>query len=362
MNKPYYPELGYWTLGGHVPDPTPLIDEAKEGERIGLSTIWISERPGTKDIGVLSGAALAAAPNSTIASGLIQNLQTRNPLVVASYASTMMLMTGNKFILGVGHGQPKLSDMFGVPRSTLPLIGRYLEALRALWRGEVVTAASDGWALNNAALGANLAVIPPIYMAAVGDKSLAWAGQNADGVLLFSCMNAQAVEHSVKVVRTAAREAGRDPAKVTICAVAVTACDVDEEKMLNYVVRRMNTYFMLPMIDVLVRVNGWDPVKAQQIKEKVLAQASQAKGSMGDEGASRDIDELRRYRELYPDEWIHQCNAVGNADNCASYMRSLLDAGADKVIIHGSPPSDLGSLLQAWPKYRPANLLPGDID
>ncbi|MEZ5482657.1 MAG: hypothetical protein R3E73_10925 [Porticoccaceae bacterium] len=61
MTHPYYPELGYWTLGGHIPDPTPLIDQAKEGERIGLSTVWISERPGTKDIGVLSGAAFRSA-------------------------------------------------------------------------------------------------------------------------------------------------------------------------------------------------------------------------------------------------------------------------------------------------------------
>jgi probable F420-dependent oxidoreductase len=354
MTQPYYPELGYWTLGGHVHDPRPLIAEAKEGERIGLSTIWISERPGSKDIGVLSGAALAAAPSSTIATGLIQNLQTRNPLLVASYAATMMLMTGNKFILGVGHGQAKLSDMFGVPHSTLPLIGRYLDALRALWRGEVVTAASDGWTLNNAALGAKLEQMPPIYMAAVGDKSLAWAGEHADGVMLFSCMNPDAVAHSVKVVRRAAEQAGRNPAAVKICAVAVTACDVGEEKMLNYVVRRMNTYFMLPMIDVLVRVNGWNPEKAQEIKAAVMAQASQAKGAMGDEGASRDLDDLRRFRAMYPDEWLYQCNAIGNADTCAAFMRSLLDAGADKVIIHGSPPSDLGSLLKAWPKYRPA--------
>lgn len=356
MTQVFYPELGYWTLGGHIPDPKPIIAEAKEGERLGLSTIWISERPGTKDVGVLSGAALAAAPRSTIATGLIQNLQTRNPLAVASYASTMMLMTDNKFILGVGHGQPKLSAMFGAPNSTLPLIGRYIETLRALWRGETVTAASDGWALNNAALGANLDVMPPIYMAGVGDKSLAWAGKNADGVLLFSCMNKRAVEHSVRVVRTAAEEAGRDPAAVKICAVAVTACDVDEEKMLNYVVRRMNTYFMLPMIDVLVRVNQWDPVKAEQIKAAVLGQASKAKGSMGDEGASRDLDDLRRYRDMYPEEWINECNAVGNADTCGAFIRSLLDAGADKVIIHGSPPSDLGSLMQAWPKHRPSYL------
>ena len=355
MALPFYPELGYWTLGGHIPDPRPLIDEAKEGERIGLSTIWISERPGTKDIGVLSGAALAAAPNSTIATGLIQNLQTRNPLAVASYASTMMLMTGNRFILGVGHGQPKMSDMFGVPHSTLPLISRYLDALRALWRGEVVNACSDGWTLRNAALGANLEVLPPIYMAGVGDKTLSWAGKNADGVLLFSCLNAQAVEHSVRVVRASAEEAGRDPSEVKICAVAVTACDVSEEKMLNYVIRRMNTYFMLPMIDVLVQVNGWNTVKAKQIREAVFAQAGQAKGAMGDEGASRNIDSLRRYRDMYPDEWIERCNAVGDADTCASFVRSLLDAGADEVIIHGSPPSDLGSLLAAWPNYRPAS-------
>jgi len=353
MAQNLYPEMGYWTLGGHVHDPRPIISEAQEGERIGFSTIWISERPGTKDIGVLSGAALASAPNSTIATGLIQNLQTRNPLAVASYAATMMKMTNNKFILGVGHGQPSLSHMFGVPKSTLPLLARYLDALKALWRGEVVNAASDGWTLNNARLGADLDVMPPIYMAGVGDKSLAWAGEHADGVLLFSCLNKEAVKHSVDVVRTAAEAAGRDPKSISICAVAVTACDVSEETMLNYVVRRMNTYFMLPMIDVLVRANGWDPDTAEKIKTEVMKNASDKKGSMGDENASRDLDELRRFHELYPREWIYDCNAVGDADTCASYMRSLLDAGADKIIIHGSPPSDLGSLMKVWPEHRP---------
>lgn len=356
MTQKLYPELGYWTLGGHVHDPRPIIREAHEGERLGLSTIWISERPGTKDIGVLSGAALAAAPNSTIATGLIQNLQTRNPLAVASYAATMMKMTDNKFILGVGHGQPGLSHMFGAPKSTLPLIGRYLEALNALWRGEVVTAASDGWVMNEARLGADLEVMPQVHMAGVGDKTLAWAGAHADGVILFSCLNQEAVRHSVEVVRSAAARAGRDPAEVSISAVAVTACDVSEEKMLNYVVRRMNTYFMLPMIDVLVRVNGWDPHRALKIKAEVMKNASTKQGSMGDESASRDLDDLRRFHDLYPREWIYDCNAVGDAATCATFLRSLLDAGADRIIIHGSPPSDLGSLMRAWPEHRPRHL------
>jgi alkanesulfonate monooxygenase SsuD/methylene tetrahydromethanopterin reductase-like flavin-dependent oxidoreductase (luciferase family) len=243
--------------------------------------------------------------------------------------------------------------MAGVPRSTRLLIGRYVEALRALWRGEVVSSKGDNWELNGAALGAHLDVVPRIYMGAVGDNSLAWAGRHCDGVILFSCLNAPAVAHSVSVVREAAERADRDPADVEVWAVAVTACEVSEEKLLNYVVRRMNTYFVLPMIDTLIRVNEWDPRIAGKIKEAVFAQARNAQGALGDEGVSREMDELRRVRKLYPDGWIEQCNAVGSAGSCASFLRSLFDAGADRVMIHGSPPSDLGPLIGAWPQQRP---------
>lgn len=352
MSQTIYPELGYYALGGHVPNPKPLLDEAKEGERIGLSTIWISERPGTKDVPVLSGAAAASAPNSTIASGLIQNLQTRNPMVVASYASTMMLLTDNKFILGIGPGQATLSDMMGVPRSNMALMGRYVEALRALWSGEAVTAASDGWELNNARLGASLEVMPPIYAAGIGPKSLAWAGTHADGVILHPCLNQQAVASSINVVKTAAVEAGRNPDDVKIACTAITACNLSEEKMLKYVVGRMNTYFMFPLIDVLAKANGWDLGKVEEIKALVRSEAKQAKGGIGDEGVSKELDDLRRYQALYPQEWIHRCNAVGDGDACSRHIRMLLDTGVDKVIIHGSSPSELGDLMQAWPNHR----------
>ena len=354
MTQPY-PELGFMILGGHVHDPRPAISELKTGENLGLGSVWISERPGTKDIGALCGAAVGAAPNLEVGTGLISNLQIRNPLTVASFASTMAQLTDNRFILGVGHGQNRLSDMTGAPHSTMPLIGRYIETLRSLWRGETVTASHDGWTLNNAALGLSLDTLPRVFMGAVGDKTLAWAGRHADGVILFSCLNEQAVAHSVSIVRKAAEEAGRDPASVEIWGVAVAACEVDEEKFLNYIVRRMNTYFMLPMIDRLVKVNGWDTELANKIKTEVVEQAKSSQGALGDEGVSREIDELRRVRDLYPNEWLESCNAVGEADSACSYIRSLFDAGADKVLLHGSPPSDLNPLIHAWPQHRPSS-------
>ena len=348
-----FPELGYFVLGGHIHDPSPAVEQFKLGEELGLGTVWLSERPGSKDIGVLCGAAAAAAPNLNVGAGLIANLPARNPLITASFASTMSLLTGGRFTLGVGRGQDRLADMLGVPHSNFAMIERYLSAVRKLWRGETVTAAHDGWALKRANLGVSLDSPPPIWMGAVGDKTLAWAGAHCDGVMLFSQLNTTAVKHSVDIVKSAAIKAGRDPSAVEVAAVAVNACEVNEEKELNYIVRRMNTYFMWPVIDLIAKVNGWDPTKVAVIKNAVREQANNPPGALGDEGVSREMEDLRRIRDLYPREWIDECNAIGDADSGARYVRSLFDAGADKVLLHGAPPADFHSLLEAWPNHRP---------
>lgn len=347
-----YPELGFMILGGHVPDPRPALAELVAGERLGLGSVWISERPGTKDIGVLCGMAVAAAPRLAVGTALINNLPIRNPLTVASLGSTLALLLGNRFVLGVGRGQDRLADMLGAPHSTLSLLGRYIDTLRRLWRGETVSAAHDGWRLEGANLGVRLDPPPPIYLGAVGDVTLAWAGRHCDGVILFSCLNAAAVAHSVDVVRRAAAAGGRDPAAVTIWGVAVTACEVSEDKYLDYVVRRLNTYFMLPVIERICTLNGWDPVIARRIREAIVEQARQSRGAIGDEGVTRELDALRRFRDLYPRAWLDECHATGDRSQAATYLRALFDAGVDRVMIHGSPASELAPLIAAWPAHR----------
>jgi alkanesulfonate monooxygenase SsuD/methylene tetrahydromethanopterin reductase-like flavin-dependent oxidoreductase (luciferase family) len=75
---------------------------------------------------------------------------------------------------------------------------------------------------------------------------------------------------------------------------------------------------------------------------------------MGDESTTREIDELRRMRDLYPRPWIYDGNAVGTAAECAQATRRRLDAGADGVLFHGSHPKDLATLMKVWPRYRPS--------
>lgn len=357
---PLFPELGFYTLPGHVDDPARILSEPVEGERLGLGSVWISERFGTKDIGVLSGAALARTERIGIATGLIGQLALRHPLVTAGYASTMMEVSGGRSALAIGRGVDAVADATGTPRITFSYLEDFVDVLRRLWRGERVTHDSALGKLTNASLGVELDPLPPIVMAAMGDETCRWAGRHCDGVLFNSLWSTEAVAHSTRLVREGAEQAGRDPASVRVWAILVTACEVPEETMLNTIVRRMNTYMYFPFfVEALCRANGWDAAKAAEVTAKLKeidAGTQVARGAMGDEGTSRDLDALRRMYETYPEQWIHDGNAVGDRDHCARAALERFEAGADGVLFHGSSPSDLAPLLEAWPRHRPSEV------
>lgn len=356
-----YPELGFYALPGHVDDPRQIVAETTIGERLGLGSVWIAERLNTKDVAVLSGAAAVSSERMGIATGLIGNLPLRHPLVVASFASTMAVLTGDRFTLGIGRGLDPLADTTGTPRLTLDLLGSYVTILRSLWRGEEVSGDSPGGTLNGVKLGMTLETPPPIVLAAMGEKTAYWAGQHCDGVLLNSLWSKEAVARTVELVRNGATDAGRDPSEVKVWTILITACEVPEETMLRNVIRRMNTYlYFPPQMDGICRANGWDLEVAAEIRAKVKAidaeSASGKAGPFGDENVSRELDDLRRTADLYPQEWIEGGNAAGGADHCAQKVRDRFEAGADGVLFHGTSPQDLGPLLDAWPAHRPDGL------
>jgi 5,10-methylenetetrahydromethanopterin reductase len=350
-----YPEFGFYALPGHTDDPSDAIDEITTGERLGLGSVWLSERLNTKNVEVLSGLAAGLTERMGIASGLIANLPLRHPLVTASYASTMAKLTGDRFTLGIGRGVDLLADASGTPRLTLALLEDYVTVLRRLWRGEAFTHEGPAGSFPKLALGLELETLPPVVMGAMGDRTLRWAGGVCDGVVFNSLWSARGVEHSAEQVRRGAEEAGRDPEDVTIWAILVTACEVPEEVWLSSIVRRMNTYLLAPgMFEAVCEVNGWDASLLPGMREKLAAIDAGSKGDtpLGDEGTTRAEDELRQLAEMYPREWITEGNAVGSAEDCVRAVEERFDAGADGVLFHGTHPKDLEPLLGAWDGRR----------
>ncbi|WHM35736.1 TIGR03842 family LLM class F420-dependent oxidoreductase [Streptomyces sp. BPTC-684] len=144
---------------------------------------------------------------------MVTNPGTRTWEVTASTFATLNDMYGNRTVCGIGRGDSAMR-VAGRKPNTLARLGEAIGAIRDLAEGR--EAEVDGQRLK----------LPwvrdgklPVWMAAYGPKALALAGQKADGFIL-QLADPFLTEWMVKAVRTAAVEAGRDPASVTICVAA----------------------------------------------------------------------------------------------------------------------------------------------
>jgi 5,10-methylenetetrahydromethanopterin reductase len=334
--------LGAYALPGRVSDPRPAIGQAQMAEHLGLDTIWIGERYGTKDAGVLGGA-IAQATSSIKFGTAVSHFLFRHPLSLASMASTLQALSGGRFRLGVGRSVAPTWRAGGLPQMTTQILGDLADIHRSLLRGEKVRYDGPGGTFPSLRLGDVPDITPPpILLAAIGPETLALAGRSFDGAILHPFLTAEAVAESATKVRAGAEAAGRDPDTVKVVATVVTAPDLTEEQELAVVGGRAVTYYQIPGFgELLAGVNGWDRSGLDALRSHpTLANLRGAADSHFTK------DQLADVSRSMPAEWLSEGAAIGSAGQCATRLRQYLDAGADEIIIHGATPELLGPTLQ----------------
>lgn len=333
--------LGAYTLPGRVPDPRPAIGQAIEAERLGLRTLWLSERWGTKDFGVLAGAMGQVTDSIKIASG-ITHFQSRHPAMLASMAMTAQAMSNGRIVIGIGRSVDAMWKAVGLPPSTNASIVDSVELFRRLCRGEKVK--YDGPAGKYPSLRLTDLPdqpVPPLVFAAIGPKGLGIAGRHFDGVLLHPFLTPEAVGRSVHIVREAEKEAGRPAGSVRVYATVVVATGLDPAEEMAVVGGRAVTYYQIPNFgEQLAKVNGWsvDDLDALRAHPHLV-------GVRGAADSVRTREQLTEVASSLPEEWIRSASAVGSASDCWATFEKYRDAGADELVLHGSTPDQLGPLF-----------------
>jgi 5,10-methylenetetrahydromethanopterin reductase len=335
------PALGAYVLPGRVADPGAVISQAQAAERLGLHTIWLSERWGTKDLGVIAGAVSQVTSEIRIASG-ITHLQSRHPALLASLAMTAQALSGGRFVLGVGRSVDAMWKAVGLPRSTNASIVDHADIFRRLCRGEKVR--YDGPAGTYPSLRLNDLPdqpVPPLVFAAIGSTGLELASRHFDGVLLHPFLTAAAVRRSVEVVRGAERAAGRPVGSVRVYATVVVACELPAEEELAVVGARAVTYYQIPGFgERLAAVNRWDPEPLARLRSHPLLA-----GIRGSADSVLTREQLIEVASVLPAAWTGEAAAVGPASACHQVFQRYGEAGADELVLHGSTPDRLGPLF-----------------
>jgi F420-dependent oxidoreductase-like protein len=183
---------------GYAPpgtNPTELVGLAQEAERLGYDSAWAAEAWGTDAATVL--AWLAATTTTLKVGSAIFQIPARTPAATAMTAATLDLMSGGRFLLGLGlsgpqvvegwHGQP-----WGKP---LGKTREYVELVRTVLRRETVEHEGEHYQVpytgpNSSGLGKPLKLMArplradiPIYLAVFKHRAVELAAEIADGWL-----------------------------------------------------------------------------------------------------------------------------------------------------------------------------------
>jgi len=182
--------LGYAPPGTN---PAELVPAAQEAERLGYDSVWAAEAWGTDAVTVLSW--LAACTSTIKVGSAIMQIPGRTPANTAMTAATLDLMSGGRFILGLGTSGPQVVEGWhGQPwGKPLGKTREYVEIVRAVVRRDRLEHHGEHYDIPYSGPGATglgkplkLMMRPlradiPIYIAALGPKNVDLAFEIADG-------------------------------------------------------------------------------------------------------------------------------------------------------------------------------------
>ena len=277
-------------------ETAPLIQQGQQARALGFDSLWVGDslfaRPRHDPLTLLAGLATAVPDVELGTAVLLPAL--RNPVVLAQQLATIDQLSEGRLILGIGIGgdTPAIRAEFaaaGVPFEGR--VGRLVEAMqlcRALWQDKPVSW-NGRWQLSDVSIGPkpHRPGGPPIWYASGVDAGVKRAATYFDGWFPIG-PDAETIARQHQLL-----------AADTTTAVYVTLCIHDDADEAN---RLMDDY----MVDYY------------KVPAKVI-------------------------RPL-------QATCIGDADTVVASLKSLVDAGADHLVIRVV--GDMASTLTAIAQRR----------
>jgi probable F420-dependent oxidoreductase len=222
--------IGIAISGG--PNPADIVDLVVLAESLGYESAWVAEGHGGDQFAILAACAMRT---SRIRLGTsISSVFVRTAPTIAMAASTVADISGGRFILGLGSSHkaqvgPEHGVAYGKPltrtRETVAIVRELIREGRVHFDGQTIRI--ENFDLWYAPRHRDV----PVYLSAVFQKGIALCGEIADGIILT-----RSTLRTAATVRAhldeAARQAGRDPAKIEVTSLLPTSVGDTKEAAL----------------------------------------------------------------------------------------------------------------------------------
>jgi F420-dependent oxidoreductase-like protein len=206
-----------------------------EAERLGYYSAWVGESYSTDAVSV---AAWMAARTQLVIGTAAMQIPARSPAITAMTASTLAMLSGGRFRLGLAVSGPHVAEgwhgvSFGTP---VTWAREYITAVRVALSGQPL--AVEGSRVSVPVPGSELAPLRlmsayaspgvPIYLAAMGPRSVELAGEICDGWLAaFYSPEHSSVQHGAWQRGRAKRDAAAAGAAFDVVATVPVSMGPD---------------------------------------------------------------------------------------------------------------------------------------
>lgn len=218
-------KIGY-ALSAEEHHPNDLVKNARRAEEIGFEFglisdhfhPWVNAQPHSPLVWSVLGAIAYNTERLSIGTGVTCPIIRTHPAIIAQAAATIGAMMPGRFFLGVGTGENLNEHIIGEGWPAFDvraaMLEEAIEIIRLLWEGGEKSYYGDFYNLENARIYTLPDQLPPIYVAAAGEKSAEMAARMSDGLINFA--------PDANVVETFQNEGGSGPkyGKLTVCCAA----------------------------------------------------------------------------------------------------------------------------------------------
>ena len=209
--------------------PERLRDVARAADEAGLEELWLWEDCFRESGIACAAAALGWTERLHVGVGVLP-VPLRNVAMTAMEMASLHRLFPGRAVLGVGHGVQDWMAQVGVrTESPMTLLREYVEALRALLRGEQLTVEGRYVQLDRVALDWPPAGPVAVLAGAVGPRSLRLCGEIADGTILVAGTTPDGVREARRLIDEGRAIGDRtDRHTVTVNLLAATGASAAE--------------------------------------------------------------------------------------------------------------------------------------
>lgn len=196
--------------------PERLREVARAAEDEGLDELWLWEDCFWGGGIATAAAALAWTTQLRVGIGVLP-VPLRNVALTAMETAALHRLFPGRVTIGVGHGvQDWMGQVGARPESPVTLLHEYVEALRALLRGERVTTHGRYVQLDDVQLGWPPAGAPAVLAGARGPRTLRLSGEVADGSILDRVTTLEEFRSAREAIDTARAAACRSDSHLIV--------------------------------------------------------------------------------------------------------------------------------------------------